>query len=239
MEQDNFAENQIAQSAPAVPAPVAQAAEKMVPQSKVDEIVRHSNARVAEKARKDALEQYQAQQQPQQSSTSMGGMERLTTDDMRRIAAEEAQKNYQSVVQQHQEEQMKHEGRRVVNEFFGKLNAAKERYPDIEEVVGSLPLDKIAHIVGLANTTEGTADIMYELGKNKEKLAHVHALMSIDPELARAKLSDLVKSVQINEQAKNQRLANEPLSRISASPVGVDNGSNMTVSDYRKKFRSR
>lgn len=206
--------------------------EKLVPQSKVDEIVRHSNARVAEKARSEEAEKWRHQESPQQAP-SIGGMPSITPDQIRAIVAEENQKHLQAV--QHQAAQQ--QGDRIAQEFFSKLTSGSHLHPDFNETVSELPYGEIPGVVALANNCENTAEIMYELAKNPLKLANIDSLTKINPNLANKEMSKLAASIKLNAEAKNAKVPNSPLTQIKSSPVNTDSGS-MTVSDFRKMFRA-
>ena len=208
----------------------AQNTEKLVPQSKVEEIVRHSNARVAEKARNEALEEYKKNNS---SSASLGGMPSVTPDQIRSIIAEENEKHLQSIYDQ----QATQEAQNTIQQFASKLQAAADVYPDFKETVSQIPFSSIPHVVGLANESENTADIIYELGKNPLKMANLNSLAQMNPGLARNEIQKLAASIKLNADAKNAKLPNSPLTQIKASPVNTDNGT-MSVKDFRKIFRA-
>lgn len=223
---------------PVVSQPVADVApvtpsEKMVPQSKVDEIVRHSNARVAEKARNEAVDEYKRSSSQNSQPASVGGMSSVTPEQIRSIIAEEHQKYAQSIYDQSAVEQ----ANRTAQEFLGKLNTASDLYPDFKDTVSKLPFSSISHVVGLANESENTAEVMYELAKNPLKMANINSLAQLNPDLARTEMNKLAASIKLNAEAKNAKLPNSPLTQIKSSPVNTDSGS-MSVKDFRKVFRA-
>lgn len=241
MEQNVFEgtqDNNSNQGSEPVVAPSAAPSEKSFTQSQVNRIMGDLRKELREtQAEKTRLEsQFSTQNQ---SVTSVGGMQSWTPDDLRRIAAEEAQKTHETITQQYQQRMMQQEGQKVLDSFVNKLQAAKEKYPDIEEVVGTLPLDKMASVIGLATSMDGTADIMYEIGKHPSKLAQAMMLANLSPDHARGLLNEIGQSIRLNEQAKNFIPPREPLSQISASPVSMDNGSAQSVSDFRRMFKGR
>lgn len=199
--------------------------EKLIPQSKVDEIVRHANARVADKVRKEMSE---TQSAPTNYPPS------IDMETIRKVAAEEAQKQQAALLKHQNEEMVKQQGNRIANEFISKLEAAKQQYEDFDTVVGGgIPLGAIPNIVQISNSMENTAAVIYELQRNPLKATNLEMLASLNPALARDEMRKLAQSINLNEQAKSAKTPNEPLSQISPSPVGTDNGS-LTLKDLKK-----
>jgi endonuclease/exonuclease/phosphatase (EEP) superfamily protein YafD len=123
----------------------------------------------------------------------------------------------------------------TVNEFVQKMTAAKDKHPDFEETVTKLNLPSMPGIVQLANLTDNTADVMYELGKHPVKLANLKAVIRETPELAMEEFKKLSNSIKQNETAQNQQSQTaEPLEQIKPSNTGTDNGS-MSVGDFQKQ----
>ncbi len=233
------------ESSPA-PAPV----EKMVPQSKVDEIVRHANARVAEKTRQEVESRYQAQQPaaptqptyaPAPTGAAIGGMQ----GDIQSMIANQVQQTFQQKEQQYAQQNQIEYANRIQRDFESRLDAGKDSYPDFDDVTKSFPFVSFPLSVLTSMNFENTADIMYEAAKNPTKLKNLEDMARVDAENARIGISSnlayremqkLAESIRINKQAGNVKTANSPLSQIQPSPGGIDNGSiqNATVSDLRK-----
>lgn len=202
--------------------------EPMIPQSRVNDILRERLAQQKEKI----TSEFSSQSAPSTPSQN------LTTEQIRTLAAEEAQKHFHSLLEAKDHEMKKAESERIAAEFISKLEAGKGDYDDFDQVVGSLPFDRIPHIIQLANRVDNTADVMYELRKNPGKIASLTQLMQIDPTgtLATEQMQHLSSSIKTNKAAQSARTPNEPLSQIKSSPIKADDGS-MTVSDFRKIFR--
>lgn len=213
--------------------------EKMLPQSKVDEIVKHAKFDAAEKVRREFSSQPQPAPQQvapslNQASTGMGGMP--APDNLREIIAEETRKQQQALMDKAQNDAQMQEGQRIAGEFFGKLKEGASKHEDFDAVVGGLPFAQIPQIVQLANSSDNTSDVMYELAKNPMKLAGLSSLLTIDPSRAASEIRKLSDSIRSNETAKKSELANDPMSQIQPSPNSTDAGAK-TVSDYRKIYR--
>ena len=188
--------------------------------------------------RKEAVERYKRSAQPAQSPSQPQNHEAtsINHDDFRRMAAEEAQKLMESSRQDaHRDAQMQ-EAERTASDFFGKLTAGKDRYQDFDQVMGSVKdWGKLASSVGLANMVDNTADVMYDLVKNPTKIAQIHSLTQISPDLALAEVQRMSQALKLNEQATKTRLPNDPLSQMRPSNTGTDSGA-LSVTDYKNKY---
>ncbi len=200
-------------------------AEKMLTNEEVNRIAAAKKNEGYSKGYKDALAQFQQQPQqvPQQNyGQSVGGIQQLSPEDVQKMIAE----HHQNLLMQQQQAQRDMEANRLAQTYFQKLQNSKEKYPDFEQVVGSLKYDSphMAQIVHMATNLDNTGDVMYELRKNPEKLANLVVLTQIDPDVARQKLLDLSNSIKQNESAKNIQMPDEPLSQHKPSNVGSGNG---------------
>lgn len=212
-------------------APVEQVQEKMLPQSQVNKIV----SREVHEAREKAKREYQAELRAQleaQTQGSMGGMRQMNIDDIDRLIAEKIQQN----LQDHHNanvERMRHEyGQKIANEFVQKMEMGKSKYPDFDKVVGEVDFTTIPKIVELTHNLDNASDVVYDLMSNPQKVATILTLANTNELLARRSISDLSNSIKINQSAAKTSNVNEPLSQLSPSTLGLDNGS-MTIDDYR------
>lgn len=202
--------------------------EKLLKQSEVNEIVGSAKREAYEKGKRESLAEYQksqalVQQPNYNANQTIGGMSQLSDEKIRQLINEEAQTMTNMAVAQ-----------KIANEFTQKMMAAKDKYPDFEQVVGELNLVDMPQIVNWANSLDNTADVMYELAKYPEKLSSVTVLAYTNPRKATVLLQKLSDSIKQNESALKQPSASEPLSQIKPSTTGTDNGSR-TVSDLRKQ----
>lgn len=228
-----------------IEAPVAEQVveEKTLPVSRVNEIVKREKLEAAEKARQEVqaeyakkMEELQAQQmQAQQSQApSMGGMPGVDAESIKKQVMDQLMAEARQQQEAYQQEQHQKEMERVAGNFFTKMGAGKEMYPDFEEVTGTFNPSSFPQLVFLAAEMENTPDIMYELAKNPQKLATIDYLAQRDPMAAKSMLGKLSDSITQNKQAaENMKSANAPLSRLKSSTVGADNGV-MGLSDLKK-----
>jgi hypothetical protein len=233
--------NNVSQSQPSVssPAPAAtpshaeyqpaqsQQQEKLLKQSEVNEIVG--------RAKHEAIERYKRSnetQQPQQSQQQHA----YSMDEVKRAAAEEVQRLRNEFMEQQKRTAQEQDATRVANEFLTKLSTGKEKYEDFDKVVDELELQNMPHIVQLANMVDNTRDVMYDLAKYPSKIANLHQLANLSPNLAYKEMLRLSNSIKENEKAAETKLPNEPLSQLKPTNNGTDNGTKQ-VGDYKRQYR--
>lgn len=208
---------------PDVTAP-AEVQEKMLRQSEVNDLIGKAKHAYFEKGRRDA----HAEHAQQSTSGNLGGMPQLTEDQVRQMIADEAHK--QTNIQA---------AHSMLSNFSTQMGASKSKYSDFDETVGNLGnLQNMPHVVHMAAETGMAGDIMYELGKNPGKVATLTTLSYVNPHLAKVEMQKLAESIKKNDEARQSPEAQEPLSRMSSSTVGTDNGSH-SIRDLRKKSWAR
>jgi hypothetical protein len=163
------------------------------------------------------------QTSPQQQAPSIGGVQGVDEERIRQVYHEEAQRQAANQV-----------NNRVANDFVSKLDSAKKKYNDFDSVTEDLKIMNLPmQYVHIFNEFDNTGDMLYDLGKNPEKLGQIVPLF-YDQNLARRALKKLSDSIKANETAIKQPQANPPLSQISTSPTGVDNG-NPSIAQLRRE----
>lgn len=202
-------------------------AEKTLRQSEVNKIVGAVKHEAYEKGKKDALTESQSSATNQNfnaTNNNVGQSQNAISDDKIRelIVQESTNMANQQIAQ------------RIAGEFIGKLEAGKSKYPDLDKTVAKLNLVAAPLVVHWANSLPNTADVINELGQNPTKYANVLYLAEKFPQLATDELKKLSDSIQLNEEAAKQKLANEPLSQVNPSTTGRDTG-HMTISELRKQ----
>ena len=117
--------------------------------------------------------------------------------------------------------------------------AAEAKYPGIQERLNDLDYSSLAPLVEMANNMENTADVMKELLDNPMKMGNLLTLQFTQPRLAQKAMIDLSNSIKTNQDAlAEEAQARDPISQIKPSQnAGMDNGA-MSVSDFRKMFKS-
>jgi len=212
--------------------------EKMLSQSEVNELIGTAKHQAAERARREAEAQYnqklaeQNQPKSQSYSEAGGGVPDLKSlkEDLRQEFKDEIEEHRRS-----QEEAVQREhAEKLVTEYYGKLNAAKDKYDDLEEVVGNIDQREFSDVIMLANDVDGTADIMYELGKSPDKLISMATAARVSPAQAKRMMSKMAASIKQNHDAQSAKHSvDEPLPRSKSSLAGTQSGQHNSVKDFK------
>lgn len=226
-------------------APAQASEERTFRQSEVTDIVRRE--------RQEAVDRYQriqrdqpdyaaqkygyanSQQSTQQPNPPTGQMDESR---YRSIASEEAQRLRDQWTQEAQARGQEESAQRIVQNFWGKVNAGREKYQDFDAVTGDIELIAFPNVVQLlADYVDNSGDVLYSLGNDLSKMELLEGMATRSPKSAIKMVQKLAESLKQNDGAKNARIPNEPLSQLRPSNTGMDNGAPMSVSDYRKKYK--
>jgi hypothetical protein len=207
--------------------------ERTFRQSEVNEIVK--------KAKYGAVEDFRRLQneQPQYAREKFGEPpSREPNDDhYRKIAAEEAQRLRDQWINESRTKTENDNAQRIVQNFWNKVAPGKEKYQDFEKVIGDIEYSRFPNTVQLLSEyVDNSADMLYELGKDRFKMAQLEQLALLSPKDAIIQAQRLSQSLKDNEAAGKTRTPNEPLSQMRPSNTGTDNGV-MGVRDYRNKWK--
>lgn len=141
------------------------------------------------------------------------------------MSEEKIQKMVDAAANKAQKEQiLQDRASQTVNQFMTKIQAGKDKYPDIEQKIQDLDLQESVEIIELANSLDNTADVMYELAQHPNKAASiVAALRTGQTKNARLQIQKLSSSIKDNQKAAIV-VPKEPLSQIKPSSVAGDDG---------------
>lgn len=213
--------------------------ERTLKQSEVNDLVR--------RAKSDAVESYKRKAETQPSYETYGEgrpalanpnlSQTMSDDRVRQVAAEEAQRHIENVRKEAYEKSQNESAQRTVQNFYNKVLTAREKYQDFDKVTSDIDLQRFPNVVQLlGDHIENAGDVLYDLGKNRMKMASLEQLAQMSPRDAIAEAKRYSDSIRENEAAGKVRLPNEPLSQLRPSNTGTDNGA-MSVGDYRKKYK--
>jgi len=198
--------------------------EKMVPQSRVDHYVQDAWHRGYSKANSE-----REKQQPQQSNVQANNHE----DFDAKLEAKLNEK-LQAIQDKAVRDQQEMQWQSLANDFAQKIPNARAKYQDFDQKLEQIGgFNSISHLIPAVNSLDNATDIVYELINNPSKIGNITSLAQLNPQLAIAELQRLSQSLKRNDEAKNQRYPDEPLSPLSHSNTGKDSGSN-TISDFKK-----
>ena len=183
--------------------------EKMLKQSEVNDLV----GRVRKEAREDGYNK---------AKLEVDATTAVTPDQIRQLVNEQADQKARELA-----------ANQLINEFGNKMVAAKERYPDFDQVVGKINFEKAATLIPWINSLDNSADVMYDIAKHPSKFASLINLRD-QPALALEELKNLSSSIKTNQKSQSLPTIDEPLDKIKPSTTGIDSGS-MTIRDYKKQ----
>lgn len=224
-------------SAPAQSEQASTYQEKMLRQSEVNEIV----GRAKQEAAAKAVENFKRSlaQESDGRHVSREQHQDVAEERYRRMAAEEAQRLRDQWIQETQQKAEEQAAQRIVKTFYDKIAAGKEKYDDFEQVTGDLELRRFPNIVHmLAENIENSHDVLYELSKNRAKLAQIEITAREYPQEALYDLRRLGESIKKNDEVSTRREANAPLHQQRPSNVGTDSGSVLSMRDLKSKYRA-
>lgn len=203
----------------------AQASERIFKQSEVGSLVNRARHEAYEKAKRE----FDASQRTQ-AATSQNNEN--SADQQSTIPLHQVDSIVEKKIQMARDEAIANQ---VANEFNSKMNAAKAKYQDFDEVISDLNLNTMLPVVSWANSFDNTADIMYDLAKNPTKLSNVMNLANAgQSQLAYKELMKLSQSIKVNENALKVPQPNAPLNQLKSSAIGSDNGES-DVQAYQKQ----
>ena len=180
--------------APAMAAPVdattvAQSpAEKMIPQSMVNEIVGSARQKAYSKGSEESkkeLDDYFAQKKTEMDAELKASFEQLSkgksspksetpvqsAPDIKALIQETIASENKTRDDAHLRSQQENYVRSQFHELAGKMEATKEKYSDFDEVTTKIDLIKEApELLVYANGLENAGDVVYNLAKNPGKI---------------------------------------------------------------------
>lgn len=210
--------------------------EKMISQSQANALIgkarQEGAARAVEEFRRSQPESVQQQHSYRETSTQ------VDESKYRQIAAEEAQRLrdvwYAEAQQKHDEQT----AQQIVKGFYDKIEAGKQKYDDFDTVTGDLELKRFPNIVQmLSQNVDNSHDVLYELSKNRSKLAQIEMTARDFPKEALHELNRLAESIRKNDESTGRREANTPLNQQRSSNIGTDSGKALSMRDLKSKYR--
>jgi len=208
--------------------------EKMISQSKVDEIVK--SVKYEGNRRLDELRQKYESGSSNNAAPVPAQQANVSKDDVSKMIQGALQNELSTLARQAEEQVQQKQVNELVNNFTSKMDAGKEKYSDFDDVTKNINFGAIPHTVArLTTEIDNGTDVIYELAKNKPmQLMQLESLLSTQPHLARQALRELSESIKVNDKGKQVQHAREPLSQLAQSNVGVDDGSDLSIGDLRK-----
>lgn len=207
--------------------------EDMYTKSHVTDLIKKEKEAAYRKAQREFQQQSDAMKTGE--TQQMGGMTEQNPDAITDKVIAKLQEQFEKANQ----EQRKADYEAFVNEqaktYLEKMDKSGGLADDFKEMTARFKPDRYKDIFFMANSYENTPAIIYELGKNPEKLVEINNAMKDDPDIAKLLMDKIAKSIELNEQAKNNnKSAEPPLGRPKPSlAAGSDSGA-MSLADLKK-----
>ena len=222
---------------------VAAKQQRMLSQSEVNEIVGRAKHDAVEGYKRKVAQQSDSQHlyapnaNPSASNAEAPRIHGMSESDYRRMASEEAQRLRDQWVSDAQSRAQEEEAKRIVNNFWQKIESGKSKYEDFDSVAGNIQLRNFPNVVQLlAEHVDNSGDVLYALGKNRTRLANLESLSERSPEDAIYEAKRLAQSIKDNESANQYKSARQPLSQMRPSNISTESGP-LTAADYRRKYK--
>jgi len=218
--------------------PSLQVTEKMIPQSQVNDIVGSAKRDAAERA----VEAYKRQQAQSVSPSQQQNQEpvshrNMSEDDIKRMTDDRIKSHFTQLEQEAQERANVEAANRIVGMFRDKIVAGKDKYEDFESVTSNVAMQYYPNVVQLlAEQVDNSADVLYHLAKNRDKLYRLEGLSSHNPSDAIYEMKRLSESIKANDSALQMKHSNTPLSQQRPSSTGTESGS-LSYIDLKAKYR--
>lgn len=210
-------------------------AEKMLPQSEVNNLIGRAKAEAAERGRQKAEAEFQKQLEELQSQKQDAQARGEDTRDIDVDALyQQVHERFNTEMQQRQIEQHMAQ---IADAYESKIAGGSKDYEDFGDVVKEFNPAEFPQIVYLVANMDNAADIIYELAKNPQKLATVDYLSQRSPKRAQSELMSIGRSIAANKAAlseENQAQTQAPLDRLQPSSKTGSNGQ-MSVGDLRSQ----
>lgn len=210
-------------------------AEKMIPQSQVNELLKNRMGAAAQKAREEAAREYQ--QKLEELNATKAQQDQRNGEVSREVDADalyqQVQERFNAEMQQRQiESQMS----QVAQNYLTRVSDARGRYEDFDTTTQDFDPTAFPQLVYLVAGLENGGDIIYELAKNPQKLVTLDALAQRAPKQAQGELLKLSRSIADNQKALAEaqgQQTNAPLDRLQ--PSKISGGGPNSISEFRNQ----
>lgn len=218
----------------------SQNTEKMIPQSQVNDIVGNAKREAAERA-VEAYKRQQAQAQSasisQQQHQEPVSYKNMSEEDIKRMTDDRIKSHFTQLEQEAQERANVEAANRIVGMFRDKIVAGKDKYQDFESVTGNVAMQYYPNVVQLlAEQVDNSADVLYHLAKNRDKLYRLEGLSAHNASDAIYEIKRLSDSIKANDSGSQMKSSNTPLSQQRPSNTGTDSGSSLSMKDLKRKY---
>lgn len=195
--------------------------EQMISTTRMNEIVHERTKAASQKAYERGLQE--AEQRASRQGSGLGGMPQVNEEQLRQMMANVFQEQHSKMQEDFRKQQIQQQLDQLANDFMGKLDAAKDAYPDLAKRQNEI--SEFATLVPFINETDAAAGITQHLLDNGHNVASLLVLSQTSPTFLRRELQKLAQSIKTNDEARSRPRANDPLDQITPSAYTTDSGS--------------
>lgn len=216
--------------------------EKMLPQSEVNDLIGMAKAAASKKTRKQVESEMQKRfEDVNSANNSQQPYSNASNNLDPNIIVQQAVEAMNKKLSEQQEEQrmkdLEEHITQVAQSYNSKMMSGKDLYDDFEEISSKFDPREFKEVVYLVGGMDDAAHIMYELLKNKHKLATIDHFARNSPTQARKELEEISNSLKRNKDAykkESNSSVYEPLDRMTPSAKTGGNG-RLSISDLKKQ----
>lgn len=210
--------------------------EKLLSAHQVQKIVQKEKALAAERARKDMEAEFQQRMEQQNQAQANQSAQNENVSREVDVAAI-TQQVREELNREMQQKQFEEEMQNVAKNYVSKVDLAREKYEDFDEVTAKFNPQKFPQLVYMVSGLENGGEVIYDLAKNRDKFTRIISLLEKAPEMAQEDLLELSQSIALNKKAQEQASnfdTPEPLDRLSPSRVSSSNGES-SIRDFKSQ----
>lgn len=205
--------------------------EKLLPQSKVNEIVSNEKFEARQKGinegflkAKDILKDELKQEIKSMIKDSGLKNEGLNEGSIAEIVEKKVKQGIADTFQKIFEDQAMNEAKQIENLVRQKSEEGKAKYGDYESVVGD-PFERFGdmkEVAAYAAMVDNTADVLYNLGQHPEKAMTIYEMhkKGLQKDAVKA-IQSLSNTLKQNELAKNEKKSPQPTVQLKSSNQSV------------------
>lgn len=207
-------------------------AEKTIPQSKVEDLIKLNKNIGYEKGYKRAQAELAATNSPRvpEVSSSDPAYDPSSIREMVAEALSEHEESTQARLMQEQQAQM---AEKLRTDLLGKIEETRQKHPDFDEVTGKIDYRDFPEILAYANEVPNTGEVILELSRNPLKIG---ALRNLPPNLAMQEMRKLASSIDTNREAGQLPKTEPPLNSYSSTNTSTGTRK-LGLKDYKKMYR--
>ena len=210
--------------------------EEMIPKSRVTQLAHEKYNQGSTKGYEKGIQEERARWQQQQTQQpSLPHQSHPASEELSKLSKDVDDLKAQ-LKKKNEDEQAAHlriHFSNVINQMMPKIEDAKKKHTDFEEVVKPEFVD--ASLLELVNGVDNGGEVLYEMVKTPEKMGQIMALRH--PELMQRAVRNLSQTLKTNQASASVRVPRDPISQIQASNVkSADNGTPLTIAELRRKY---